>query len=679
MNRTIQYFFLLLALLWTGTGLAQNIRVQGQVTCDGEPVAGVNIIDTSEKGSIGLTDEGGNFLVIVPRNAELKFSHVSYQEEVIQVNGRQEIHVKLKTGIVELAEVTIETKVKDKVIPEPTDIEIQGNHFHLRTRFPVPASLFGGNTRLVIQPSIYDLSTQQRRNLRPMVFDGKEYTRTQQRMYDYDLEKDPLKPYLTTKTTPGRKNDLLSYHDSIYVEDVDHDYRADVLLSLENYNRIIYTDSFTIARGTVNPMRLLEYKLPPIGLRDSSIIPRQEMQMRDSHGEIQLTFLIGKTQLDPNNPENDRNIQKLAQEIAIIAENVDATIKEVKVTGVSSPDGSRQANEYLAKQRAAAALSRIRQQMGSLARYVSFTSQGEVATWETVAEMLEADQHQELADRLNQLLAKKQSSQQLYWSLKRDKEFDFLAKEYLPRLRKVTYQYEYSIMRQLNQEEVKALYDEGKEELSRYEYYLLASYTDNDSLRAVYLEDALRKYDRFLYAANELCQIRIREGKGDGELLRPYAVRGAAPEILSNQMIALLQQSRYADALKVWNMIPTGACDPTLEAVVMALNGHYQEAEPVLCAQSPVNEVIFLLMRKDDKTALEKARLLDANDPSSLYLRAIAANRNDEVNEAMVCLNKAIELNPELLEMARIDGDVLDLLENNDLEMTEDSGNSNDK
>ena len=37
----------------------------------------------------------------------------------------------------ELDEVTITSKVKDKVIPEPTDIEIKGNYFHLKTRVPV--------------------------------------------------------------------------------------------------------------------------------------------------------------------------------------------------------------------------------------------------------------------------------------------------------------------------------------------------------------------------------------------------------------------------------------------------------------------------------------------------------------------------------------------------------------
>ena len=41
--------------------------------------------------------------------------------------------VVLKDAVIELDEVTITSKVKDKVIPEPTDIEIKGNYFHLKT------------------------------------------------------------------------------------------------------------------------------------------------------------------------------------------------------------------------------------------------------------------------------------------------------------------------------------------------------------------------------------------------------------------------------------------------------------------------------------------------------------------------------------------------------------------
>lgn len=667
MSNQIKHFLSLVLLITASTLCAQNIRIQGKVTSNKQPVSGVNIINTAEgNGSIGTTDESGNFSVIAPRNGTLKFSHVGYEEKNVEIRGRQTLNVQLKTNVVELSEVTVTSKIKKKVIPEPTDIEIEGNYFHLRTRFPVPAALFGSNTRLVVQPSIYDIHEKKRTLLRPLVFDGREYTLTQKRMYDGDLTKDPLTPYQTTKTTSGRKSDLLPYHDSIYVAHIDHDYRADVLLSLENYNRILYTDSFTIARGTVNPLRMLDYQVDALPLQDTTVIPRPEMQLRDSKGEIQLTFLIQKTELDPNNPENDRQINRLAQEIQAIAADPDASIKQVEITGVASPDGYYEANLNLARRRAEAALKRIRKQMGNdIAQYVTFSSHGEVADWDTVAHMLAADGKEMLAEQVRrQIAASKGDAYHTYRGLKRQNGFDSIAQFYLPRLRQVTYQYEYSIFRHLNREEVEELYRQGSQKLSRYEYYLLASYEEKDSLRAVYLEKALQTYDRFLYAANELAQIRIRQGQPDDRLLEPYAVAGTPAEILHNHIIALLRKGRYSDALNTLELIDGNERNPMIEAVVLAMNGYYEEATPVLCADNPVNEVVFLLARKEDQQALERVRTLSDKDPKVLYLRAIAANRTENVGEAMLCLEKAIELDPQLLELARIDGDVLDLLTN---------------
>lgn len=667
MPNPIKNILALILLTAAGALYAQNIRIQGHVTSNQQPVGGVNIVCTDEgNGSIGTTDESGNFSVIAPRNGVLKFSHIGYEEKQVEIRGRQTLKVELKAHVVELSEVTVTSKTGKKVIPEPTDIEIEGNFFHLRTRFPVPAALFGSNTRLVIQPSIYDINEKKRRLLRPMVFDGREYTITQKRMYGGDLTRDPLNPYLTTKTTPGRVNDLLAYHDSIRVEHPAHNYRADVLLSLENYNRILYTDSFTIARGTVNPLRMLDYRLEALPLQDTTVIPRPEMQLRDSRGEIRLTFLMQKTELDPDNPENSRQIDRLAREIQAIATDPDAAIQQVRITGVASPDGSYEANLNLARRRAEAALKQIRAQMGNdLARYVRFSPHGEVAGWDTVASLLEADGRENLAGLVRQQTAANgRNTYRTYRTLKRQEGFDTIARLYLPRLRQVTYLYEYTILRQLNREEVQQLYQQGPEKLSRYEYYLLASHAGNDSLRAVYLEQALKTHGHFLYAANELAQIRIRQGQPDDRLLEPYAVAGTPAEILNNHLTALLQKGRHSDALTTLELIDKSRRHPYTEAVVLALNGYYEEAAPVLCAGNPLNEVVFLLARKENRQALERVRTLSDRNPKVLYLRAMAANRTDHVGEAMLCLEKAIELDPQLLELARIDGDVQDLLTN---------------
>ena len=51
------------------------------------------------------------------------------------------------------------------------------------------------------------------------------------------------------------------------------------------------------------------------------------------------------------------------------------------------------------------------------------------------------------------------------------------------------------------------------------------------------------------------------------------------------------------------------------------------------------------------------------NDARCLYIRAVAANRLDNVMDAIMSLDKAFDLEPSLRALAEVDGDVLDLLE----------------
>ena len=100
--------------------------------------------------------------------------------------------------------------------------------------------MFDSDTRLIIQPDIYNVTRKELRYMAPLVFDGKEYNITQQRLYDYDITMDPLHEYITVKSSSGQKEDLIPYNDSLYVENPKDDFRCDMIMALENYNRILY-------------------------------------------------------------------------------------------------------------------------------------------------------------------------------------------------------------------------------------------------------------------------------------------------------------------------------------------------------------------------------------------------------------------------------------------------------
>ena len=270
MKSFIQICFLsALIFLLSGVDIiAQNLRVAGVVRGNNEErLAGVTIINKETKKVVGLTDEDGKYSVIVPVNGILNFTCLGYDGQDIKVKGRQIIDVVLVSTAVKIQEVSVVAKIKNKVIIEPSEIEVVRNYFHLRTRFKVPAEMFSSNTRLIVQPTLYNITRKKGVLLKPVVTDGREYTLTQERMYEFDLKNDPLEPYIR-KSEMTKNGELVAYHDSAYIENLKEDFRADIRLSLENYNRILFTDSFQIARGLVNPLRFFEYKLKAKNITD---------------------------------------------------------------------------------------------------------------------------------------------------------------------------------------------------------------------------------------------------------------------------------------------------------------------------------------------------------------------------------------------------------------------------
>ncbi|MBS3772477.1 MAG: carboxypeptidase-like regulatory domain-containing protein, partial [Bacteroidales bacterium] len=84
----------------------QQIEVSGRVTDaqTGDPLPGVNIV--IEGTTVGTTtDMDGEYTLEAPADATLVFSFIGYQEQTIEINGREEIDVAMQQAVTELEEV----------------------------------------------------------------------------------------------------------------------------------------------------------------------------------------------------------------------------------------------------------------------------------------------------------------------------------------------------------------------------------------------------------------------------------------------------------------------------------------------------------------------------------------------------------------------------------------------
>lgn len=642
---------------------AQRIRIQGHITnTHGKSVPDVNIIDPITNERIEISDEDGRYMVKAEKSGSLKYTCIGYEDQTVELKGRQVVNVVLKDAVFELDEVTVTSKIKDKVVPEPTDIEIKGNYFHLKTRIPVPKELFSTNRRLVIQPSLYDINDQKRLLMRPMVFDGNAFQITQKRMYHGNEKNDPLHEYIVVKSTPYRQSDVLVYHDSIYIQELKHDYRADVHLAMENYRFVVYRDSFSIARGTVNPLRFLDYQFSASHITDRRYLPRPVMQLRDTQGEVNLTFVINQADLDDRNPQNQRELNRLNDELAAIEQNPDASLHSFHITGVASPDGSYAANLRLAKMRTDKALERILARLTPESRSsLKVQSDAEVASWDTVVALLRKDSLYTRADEIEELMHQ-YKSYRLNQALKGKPYYQELATRYLPSLRKVRYTYEYSIFRTLTDAEIHQLYQQRPQELTRFEYYRMIATAATPAEKERLCREAMALHHHFSYAANELAYCMIEQGIPDSRILQPFVSATAPAELLSNQIIALLDEGKYASADSLLSFLPETEHFTQLRAITGALAGYHTETFDAVAATSPLNKVVMLLAMKRNEEAWQQLQTLPVQTAREYYVKAIAANRLDYINEALICINKALELEPSLIETARLDGDVIDLL-----------------
>lgn len=667
----VSFLFMALAV-----SAQETIRFTGKVISkvDKEPLIGVNITDASTRRAFASTDEDGRFAFNVHVGTTLNFSMVGAKTVKVKVKNSKFLEVQMEEENIAIGEVVVAAKhITDRIMPEPTDIEVKGNYFHVRTRVRVPREMFSHDTRLVVQPILNNVTRGELKAMRPLVYDAKEYNRTQDRMYGFNLgdtvSGDPLARYITVKSKSlrekNRTNDIIGYSDSIYVEHVKDEFSCDVYMAIENYRRILYRDTTIIARGTVNPLRWLDCTFAAGGMmNDAAFIPKPEMQLRDSRGEVNLRFPIGKSVFDTMDPQNAQEIEKLRKQIQQIAGTKDATLQALSMEGTSSPDGRYASNLALAQRRMDFAVNYLREQVpAELRKDMTFKSKANVATWADVVRLLRADSLNAEAANIESICRRYADIDSQGRAIRRLPFYrSLLEGKYLPRLRRVGYVMNYSIFRQLTAEEIAELYANDYRQLTRFEFFKLYRSETNPQKREKMLRQALEVYPSFLAAANDLSSMLIDRQVYEPTLLRPF-VGSKAPQVVNiNQLITLLNSGLYTEADSVAAFIEDNEASHLLLAVNGVLNGRYDENFSTVAKTGIRNELIMLLAMKRNKEAADLSKLLPENEALTYYLRATCLNRLDDPVEAYNELKKAFMIDPSLEKIAHVDGDVNDLL-----------------
>ena len=660
---------------------AQDIRIQGKITdiATGEPIAAVNIIDDGYV--IAYSDIDGNYSCTVARDAELIFYSGQHEEVKIKVNNRQIINVQMQMLTIEISEAVVTASFGNTTVyVEPSDLQLVGDHFILKTNVRIPRKQFDLNSRFIFQPVLYDATLKDSTYFRPVVIDGFNYHINQLRYFSFDGSKDRLADYVVTNELSQNDN-IYSYKDSLYVDpkNVNNDFRSDCYIAInglfkrENTRpgaKKDYEDTLLIAKGTVNPLRFIEYNIDPQELTDTNLIPKPEMKLLMDAGVSKINFVLGKAKVDENDAESVQNIQSIKQKIQAIVNNEFATLKSIEIVGYASPEGSYKQNLSLAKARTDLILKELAASLDpSVAKFVDLTSESVVEPWSKVATMLR-ETDPELAAYIDDLVYKyADTHDKIIPHMRNHKKYrTFLLKEILPSLRKVEYTLNYSEFRKLKDHEIWDRYNAKTEEISRYEYWRLIDTAPDSLTRYSLITEGLEKYPNFTYVANDLAIQLIKKDSVNLEILKPSLGRRAPEPVIYNQALMALGAREVAMADSLSRLLPMNDTTAYLKSITAALAGDYEAAYPQLASRGGLNEVLLLLCMERNATALSKCNDLmatgDYNDNAKFwYVHAVCANRAEDIFTAMTSLEMALMLDPSLEETARLDSDAMDIID----------------
>lgn len=643
------------------------------------------------------TDENGYYEILVPDNGALIFKVGLSLSVLKEVRHQMKIDVSIDEGVM-LESVTV-TAMRLVLKPEPTAPKMIGNMLIPYNTFKLPPYFGNRFSRLIIQPYVLDCETNDTVTFaRPSVYDGKEYALTQERKMGYDMDRDPLRPYIKAEALTTRAMNL-DWTDTIIVPDPNRNYSCFAIVNLEDYSASNSRTYQINTCQTKRPMKFLQYNLFSEQMDPLQHKERAQIEKRNTSDKIQLSFLINSDQLT-DTPENKQSLAMLRNKLKEIAESPGTVLKEFHVAGTASPDGHYSSNLSLAERR----MRKIEQEITSiLPQYtlerVYRNPHAEVAPWEEVVKLLERDGKSTEAGKVKEILAKHKDIGAQGRALKQLDWYSTVIVPYLDELRVVNYNCLYEIYREPNDEEVMAQYREKglKGSYTRYEYWkLFQLITDEKELEALYrraYEESLEQKHPWALAGNNLAASYLERDTVDTSILEPlidlsihstdYSRMNADGsrteivnrlEVVTNQLCMYIKKGDFEHASVLVKILPEDSKFDLLKAYTWALGGYFQggttpeEKEraqktfETIKASSPQNEVV-MYMALDNRAgnAAAKASLAKLPQDSALtwYFKATLSAREGEIEfmNTVIALSECFKRDKSFVATAQNDGE----------------------
>ena len=663
----------------------------------------------------------GYYEIRVAENGALIF-RVAMKSELLEVNYKQTIDLSIDGGIaLDEVEVVAESK---RPQPKPVAGKIVGNKLIVDNSVTIPNNYGAANRRLIMQPYVLDCTTEDTvRYIDPTVIDGVEYGLTQDRRMAYNMKNDILAPFINQRRALNEERFDLIVKDSVPVPAPRRIYSVLTKVIIADYTHPTYQDEWKLTTCKIKrPLQFLEFSFPDFALDPNKYKETPRRERRNTAGNISLTFLVGKAQLDPEDPNNELQMNKLKNNLLEIINGEGTTLKEFKITGVSSPEGRYASNLALAKERTNFALQQITSVIPAekWKRVYKHPTETRVATWDEVADLLEQDSLLNEAEEIRAVTKKFKNPDAQFATISRLPYYATTIKERLPRLRTVQYEYKHEIFRELNPDEILDRYQndpnyrEGKKQFTRYEYWHLFQMVKDPKeaekiFRRAYKEtmayDLKGKEKPWILAANNLAIALLRRDTFDIEVLKPLVditrkvnlvdrfndgisviETEVNPEVVvANQLAMYIRAYNFDDASILAGLLPDTERFQMIKAFANCLGGYYdyrgaanvKESEErkkvfqLVKSSSPMNNIVMCMAMETDLYNREAEKILKEMPVNALtkYLKLVLFIRANKLyewsydnalafDEACKMLDEIIKMETKYHKIAENDGEI---------------------
>lgn len=668
-------------------------------------------VNMTIEASYEIPDPTGFYSVLIPENGALVIKVGIAKPILEKIEGRLEITTQVDGGIV-LEQVNV-VGISKTILPPESEGEQYGNVIYLSNAgVIVPQQVGKDNARMIIQPFVVNNSKKRAftHYRLPKVFDGKQYDLTQNRRMGYEMNNDSLEPYIQDAVLTTDKAKYI-WNDTVIVPNTKDAFQVFAQIQIEDYLGPYYVDSIPLStRYPRRPLKFLEYSLDAYELDPKKYEERPKRELRTGVEDISLSFLVGKAELDPNDPNNEAQLNKLKEKLLGVINGESSTLKELHLSSVSSPEGSYAFNAALSKKRLDYARSLVYSVIPAytMKRLYTYTpNDSRVASWSEFADILDKDSLVTEAAAVREVIAKHPQSQDMQSIQMRKLPFyDTTIKEHLTKLRTMRCEYQAEIYRALTPDEIMYRYKNdpdyrsGKKQFELYEYWHLFNMVkDPKELEALYKQ----AYDYsieispdsipWVLAANNLAVSYLKRDTFDINILERLINRTVArcnverrmdgrvvkvvniEEVVANQLAMYLKAEDFANASVMAQILPDSEKNNTLKAYAFCLGGYYK-ASPKLSVKeidrrkrnfafvknsTPLNGVVMCLAMNKRNYNEEADRLikeLPLEDPLTHYLKAIIYLRMDNDYMAELELVQCFKRDEKYIPIAESDGDI---------------------